>query len=110
MQQILLVLANRDANTGAVILLDEPDGYLEILGQRQIYDLTTEVASFSGNQVIAACHSEVLRTEAAARDLFIAFVGTSHRIRPGNPGSKALAEIEFDQYYQDEETGWVLYL
>ena len=85
LQQILLVLTNMYANLGAVILLDEPDGHLEILGQRPIYDLTTEVASFSGNQVIAASHSKILLTEAAARDPFIAFVGTPHRIRPGEP-------------------------
>ncbi len=111
LQQTLLILAYMYANPGAVILLDEPDAHLEILRQRQIYGLITEVAADSGNQIIAASHSEVLLNEAAERDLVIAFVGGPHRI--GGGGSqvhKALAEIGFDQYYQAEQTGWVLYL
>ena len=111
LQQTLLILAYMYANPGAVILLDEPDAHLEILRQRQIYGLITEVASDSGNQIIAASHSEVLLNEAAEKDLVIAFVGGPHRI--GGKGSqvrKALAEIGFDQYYQAEQTGWVLYL
>ncbi len=111
LQQTLLILAYMYANPGAVILLDEPDAHLEILRQRQIYGLITEVASDSGNQIIAASHSEVLLNEAAGKDLVIAFVGGPHRI--GGERSqvrKALAEIGFDQYYQAEQTGWVLYL
>ena len=99
------------ANPGAVILLDEPDAHLEILRQRQIYRLITEVASDRGNQIIAASHSEVLLNEAADKDLVIAFVGRPHRIGDGQSQvRKALAEIGFDQYYQAEQTGWVLYL
>ena len=111
LQQTLLLLAYMYANPGAVILLDEPDAHLEILRQRQIYRLITEVALDSGNQIIAASHSEVLLNEAAGRDLVIAFVGKPHRI--GDKPSqvrKALMEIGYDQYYQAEQTGWVLYL
>ena len=111
LQQTLLILAYMYANPGAVILLDEPDAHLEILRQRQIYGLITEIASDSGNQIIAASHSEVLLNEAAEKDLVIAFVGRPHRIRGGHSQvRKALAEIGFDQYYQAEQTGWVLYL
>ena len=62
LQQTLLILAYMHANPGAVILLDEPDAHLEILRQRQIYSLIAEVASESGNQIVAASHSEVRRT------------------------------------------------
>ena len=111
LQQTLLILTYMYANPGAVILLDEPDAHLEILRQRQIYNLISQVASDSGNQIIAASHSEVLLNEAADRDLVIAFVGKPHRIGNGrNQMHKALAEIGFDQYYQAEQTGWVLYL
>lgn len=111
LQQTLLILAYMHANPGAVILLDEPDAHLEILRQRQIYSLIAEVASESGNQIIAASHSEVLLNEAADKDLVIAFVGAPHRIGDGESQvRKALAEIGFDQYYQAEQTGWVLYL
>ena len=111
LQQTLLILAYMHANPGAVILLDEPDAHLEILRQRQIYSLIAEVASESGNQIVAASHSEVLLNEAADKDLVIAFVGKPHRIGDGQSQvRKALSEIGFDQYYQAEQTGWVLYL
>ena len=84
LQQTLLLLAYMYANPGAVLLLDEPDAHLEILRQRQIYQLLSDTAEETGSQIVAASHSEVLLNEAAGRDLVIAFVG--------------------------ERTGWVLYL
>ncbi len=111
LQQTLLILAYMYANPHAVVLLDEPDAHLEILRQREIYELITNTASDSGNQIIAASHSEVLLNEAAGKDLVIAFVGAPHRIGGGRSQvRKALAEIGFEQYYQAEQTGWVLYL
>ena len=113
LQQTLLLLAYLYANPGAVLLLDEPDAHLEILRQRQIYLLLADTARGSAGQVIAASHSEVLLNEAADKDLVIAFVGRPHRLAEGDRGSqvlKALREIGFDQYYQAEQTGWVLYL
>ena len=111
LQQTLLLLAYMYANPGAVLLLDEPDAHLEILRQRQIYRLLTDVARESGSQVIAASHSEVLLNEAAGQDLVVAFVGEPHRIDDrGSQVLKALREIGFEQYYQAEQTGWVLYL
>lgn len=111
LQQTLLLLAYMFANPNAVLLLDEPDAHLEILRQRQIYQLLTEVARENGNQVIAASHSEVLLNEAAGRDLVIAFVGKPHALTDrGSQVMKALEEIGFEQYYQAEQTGWVLYL
>lgn len=111
LQQTLLLLAYMFANQNAVLLLDEPDAHLEILRQRQIYELLTEVARINGNQVIAASHSEVLLNEAAERDVVVAFVGKPHRINGrGSQVLKALREIGFEDYYQAEQTGWVLYL
>jgi ABC-type branched-subunit amino acid transport system ATPase component len=111
LQQTLLLLAYLNANPGAVLLLDEPDAHLEVLRQRQIYALISEVARTNESQVIAASHSEVLLNEAAGRDLVIAFVGQPHRI-DGRTSQvmKALREIGFEQYYLAEQTGWVLYL
>ena len=111
LQQTLLLLAYMHANRGAVVLLDEPDAHLEILRQRQTYRLLTEVAAEQGSQIIAASHSEVLLNEAAEKDLVVAFVGAPHRIGGGTSQvRKALAEIGFDQYYQAEQNGWVLYV
>ena len=111
LQQTLLLLAHLYANPQTVLLLDEPDAHLEILRQRQIYRLLTDVANAHGSQIVAASHSEVVLNEAADRDVVIAFVGKPHRIDDrGAQLLKALKEIGFEDYYQAEQTGWVLYL
>lgn len=111
MQQTMLLLAYMYANPGSVLLLDEPDAHLEILRQRQIYQLLTDVAAKLDSQIIAASHSEVLLNEAAGKDMVIAFVGKPHRIDDrGSQVLKALRDIGFEDYYQAEQTGWVLYL
>jgi hypothetical protein len=111
LQQTLLLLAHLYANPKTVLLLDEPDAHLEVLRQRQIYQLLTDVASQQGSQVIAASHSEVVLNEAANRDVVIAFVGKPHRMDDrGQQVVKALTDIGFDHYYQADLKGWVLYL
>lgn len=111
LQQTLLLLAHLYANPGTILLLDEPDAHLEVLRQRQIYQLLTVVAQQQKSQIIAASHSEVVLNEAASRDMVIAFVGKPHRI-DGRVSQvlKSLTDLGFDQYYQAEQTGWVLYL
>ena len=110
-QQTLLLLAHMTANPGSVLLLDEPDAHLEVIRQRQTYQLLSETAAETGSQIIAASHSEVVLNEAAGRDVLIAFVGAPHRIdRRGSQAAKALREIGFEHYLQAEEKGWVLYL
>ena len=111
LQQSLLLLAYMYANPGAVLLLDEPDAHLEILRQRQTYQLLSETAEVTGSQIIAASHSEVLLNEAAGKDLVVAFVGKPHRLdNRGSQVLKSLNEFGFEHYYQAEQTGWVLYL
>lgn len=111
LQQTLLLLAHLYAKPGTVLLLDEPDAHLEILRQREIYQLITSVARDKGSQVVSASHSEVILQEAASRDVVIAFVGRPHRIDDrGSQVLKSLRKIGFDQYHQAEQTGWVLYL
>jgi ABC-type taurine transport system ATPase subunit len=112
LQQTLLLLAHLYANPHTVLLLDEPDAHLEILLQRQIYELLTETARRQGSQVIAASHSEVVLDEAADKDVVIAFVGAKpHRIDDrGSQLLKSLKDIGYEHYYLAEEKGWVLYL
>ena len=111
LQQTLLILAYLYANQGAALLLDEPDAHLEILRQRQIYQLITETAERNGSQIIAASHSEVLLNEAASRDMVIAFVGAPHRVDArASQVYKALNKIGFEHYYQAEQTGWALFV
>ncbi len=113
LQQTLLLLTYLYANPRSTLLLDEPDAHLEILRQRQIYQLLTDVASEVGSQIVAASHSEVILNEAADRDMVVAFVGRPHRIDDRASQSqvvKSLKEIGFEEFYQAEQKGWVLYL
>ena len=111
LHQTLLLLAHLYANPGTILLLDEPDAHLEILRQRQIYQVLTDLAARQGSQIIAASHSEVVLNQAADRDIVIAFVGKPHRIDDrGSQVLKALKEIGFEHYYLAEQMGWVLYL
>jgi hypothetical protein len=111
LQQTLLLLAHLTLHPRSVLLIDEPDAHLEILRQREIYQVLSDAVRKNGSQVILASHSEVILNEAADRDVVVAFVGRPHRIDDrGSQVLKALKEIGFDQYYQAEQTGWVLYL
>ncbi|MFH1672266.1 MAG: AAA family ATPase [Pseudomonadota bacterium] len=111
LQQTILLLSHLYSNPGTVLLFDEPDAHLEILRQRQTYNLLVNVAEQQNSQIIAASHSEIVLNEAAGRDTVIAFVGKPHRMDDrGSQLLKALRDIGFDQYYQAEQKGWVLYL
>jgi ABC-type taurine transport system ATPase subunit len=112
LHQTLLLLAYLYANPESVLLLDEPDAHLEILRQRQIYQLLVDTAREQGCQVIAASHSEVILNEAAEKDTLVAFIGIKpHRIDDrGAQIKKALQYIGYEQYYLSELKGWILYL
>ena len=111
MQQFLLLVAYLTLNPGSVLLLDEPDAHLEILLQRQVYRELARLAGETNSQIVLATHSEVLLNEAADRDVVVSFVGKPHRIDDrGTQTLKALKEIGFEQYYEAEQRGWVLYL
>ena len=112
-QQVLLLLSYLLLNPGAVLLLDEPDAHLEILRQRDVYNVLTEIAATQGSQIVAASHSEVILQEAAERDVVLAFVGRPHRIDTRSSRAqvrKALNHIRIADYYVAEQTGWMLYL
>lgn len=111
-QQVILLLSFLLANPGAVLLLDEPDAHLEILRQRDVYNLITEIAASNGSQIVAASHSEVVLQEAAERDVVMAFVGAPHRIdtRARGQVKKALESIRMADYYLTEQKGWMLYV
>lgn len=111
LQQTMLLLAHLYANPGTVLLLDEPDAHLEILRQRQTYQLITDIAERKGSQVIAASHSEVVLNEAADKHVVVSFVGSPHRVDDrGSQLLKSLKEIGFEHYVLAEQVGWVLYL
>lgn len=111
LQQTLLLLAHLEVNPASILLLDEPDAHLEVLRQRQIYELLCDAAEEHDSQIVAASHSEVILNEAADRDVVVAFLGKPHRIDDrGSQVLKSLKQIGFEHYYQAEQVGWLLYL
>ena len=112
LQQTLLLLTYITANPSSVLLLDEPDAHLEILRQRETYQVLTDLAREHGSQIVAASHSEVILNNAVKRDdVVIAFLGTPHRINDrGGQLLKSLRDFGFEQYYQAQQKGWILYL
>ncbi|MCC6128768.1 MAG: AAA family ATPase [Acidobacteria bacterium] len=111
-QQTLLLFAYLALNPGSIVLLDEPDAHLEVLRQRQIYEELSSWTRRTGSQVIIATHSEVLLQEAAGRDIVVAFLGKPHRIDVRELGqvARALTTVGFDQYFQAEQKGWLVYV
>lgn len=63
-QQMLLVLAYLLANKDSILMIDEPDAYLEILRQTQIFNLLKDVAAKYNCQIIIVTHSEIVLNEA----------------------------------------------
>lgn len=109
LQQTLLLLTYLEVNPGSVILLDEPDAHLEILRQRQIYQMLSESSKEQKSQIVAASHSEVILREAVGRDVVVAFLGKPHRIDQGTQLIKSLKDIDFEDYYQALQTGFAFY-
>ena len=113
MQQVLLLLAYLyDSRADTVFLLDEPDAHLEILRQKEIYNLINEVAEKQDSQIIAASHSEALLQEAVPDQSAVAFLGSPHILGQNQQKNviASLKEISFEYYYGAEQKGWILYL
>jgi ABC-type taurine transport system ATPase subunit len=114
LQQTLLLLAYLALHPGAVLLLDEPDAHLEVLRQREIFQILSESARSNGSQLIIASHSEEILNQAAetSDEGLVAFLGKPHRIPRNRTAAvrRALNEVRIDQYYLAEQKGWVLYL
>ena len=113
LQQTVLLLAHLALNPRSVLLLDEPDAHLESTAPNARSTIfSPKPAHEQSCQLVIASHSEIILNEAADRDVVVAFVGKPHRIddRGGRQVLKSLKEIGFQQYYQAEQKGWVLYL
>jgi ABC-type Mn2+/Zn2+ transport system ATPase subunit len=104
MQQTLLLLCFLYANPGKVILMDEPDAHLEVLRQKEIYNLISDITRKLGSQLIIASHSEVVLDEAASSDDRVIAVIEQKAIhlndkRIMREARKALTDIGWHKYY-----------
>lgn len=112
--QTLLLLAYMYAHPQSVLLLDEPDAHLEVVRQREIFRILTEISSELGTQIIVASHSEVVLQEAAAKSKIIALI-EKEAIELNSPQlyksvHKALTEIGWESFYLAKSKGHVIYL
>lgn len=110
LQQTLLLLSYMHANPNTILMLDEPDAHLEVLRQRQIYNLLQARGKELGCQILVASHSEVILEEAIGKDSVVAFVGNPHRIEQSAQVLKALQDYGFQSYLDAESKGWILFL
>ncbi len=116
-QQTLLLLAYMYANPNTVLLLDEPDAHLEVIRQREAFQLINRVAVEMNSQILVASHSEVVLDEAADASIIVALIEneivelnestSSQRI---SHIKKALTEIGWEKYYLARVKRHVLYL
>lgn len=116
-QQTLLLLAYMYAHPGTALLLDEPDAHLEVIRQREAFQLINTVANETQSQLIIASHSEVVLDEAADASNIIAVIDSqtielnpAQKRKQVNYLKKALTEIGWERYYLARLKKHVLYL
>ncbi|NMB81350.1 MAG: AAA family ATPase, partial [Ignavibacteria bacterium] len=108
--QILLLFAFILAGKRTILLIDEPDAHLEVIRQKEVFNLLSKTLKEQNSQLIVASHSEAVLNEAAEKDKIIAFIGKPHVLNNKSQLVKSLANIGYDQYVQAEQKKWVLYL
>jgi len=100
LQQMLLILTYLYSHKNSVLLVDEPDAHLEILRQKQVYEILKEVASENGCQVVIATHSEVILDDAVDTNLTLLVGGTSVDMATQTDMKTALRSIGIEHYYK----------
>ena len=108
--QILLIFSYIYANNNSIILLDEPDAHLEILRQKQVFNILSEKLKRENAQLMIATHSISVLDEATEKSSIIAFIGKPHIVNNKSQLVKSLTSIGFEQYLLAEQKGWILYL
>jgi predicted ATPase len=110
LQQMLLILTYLYAHTGSVLLIDEPDAHLEILRQKQVYEILKEIAYENRCQVIIATHSEVILDDAVDTNLTLLINGEAVNLATQNDMKNALRTFGIDHYYKARIRPRILYV
>src|SRR3989339_504655 len=100
--------------TKFLIDINKPDAHLEVIRQRDIYNLLVDVANEQNSQLIIASHSEVVLQQAGDADTVVAiFENKTQNLNTRQDISqlkKSLTEIGWDKYYYAKLKGYILYL
>ena len=100
LQQMLLILAYLYSHKESILLIDEPDAHLEILRQKQVYEILKEVAQQNRCQVVIATHSEVILDDAVETNLTLLINGESVNLASQNDMRNSLRTFGIEHYYK----------
>lgn len=110
LQQMLLILAYLYSHKNSVLMIDEPDAHLEILRQRQVYEILRDVALRNHCQVIIATHSEVILENAQDTNLTLLLGAEAVNLATQQDIRLSLREIGVEHYYRAKTNPRILYL
>lgn len=110
LQQVLLILAYLYWRKRSILLVDEPDAHLEILRQRQIYEILKHIARENDCQVVIATHSEVILDDAVDVNLTLLLYGQAQNLAKQQDMKHALKTFGIEHYYKARVHPRVLYL
>jgi len=110
LQQMLLILAFLYSHKSSILLIDEPDAHLEILRQRQVYEILKEAADKNESQVIIATHSEVILDNAKDTNLILLINGEAVDLANKIDMKNALRTFGIDHYYRARILPRILYV
>lgn len=113
-QQTLLLLGYLFSYPGKIILLDEPDAHLEVIRQRETYNLINTIAGKLNSQLIIASHSEIVLNQAADKDSIVALFDEQCVSLNNNQEiaqfRKLLTDIGWDKYFLAKTKNHIVYL
>ena len=109
-QQMLLILAYLHTHKGSVLLIDEPDAHLEVLRQKQVYEMLKDVAAANDSQVVVATHSEVILDDAIETNLTLLINGTAADLATMSDVRNSLRTFGVEHYYKARVCPRILYV
>lgn len=109
-QQMLLILAYLYSHKGSVLLIDEPDAHLEVLRQKQVYEMLKDVAAANNSQVVVATHSEVILDDAIETNLTLLINGTAADLATMQDVRNSLRTFGVEHYYKARVCPRILYV
>jgi len=110
LQQMLLILTYLYAHKKSVLLIDEPDAHLEILRQKQVYEILKQIARQNQCQVVIATHSEVILDDAIDTNLTLLIGGSAVDMATQGDIKVALRSIGIEHYYKAKIHPRILYI
>lgn len=110
LQQILLILAYLYWHKRSLLLVDEPDAHLEILRQKQVYEILKHVAQKNECQVIIATHSEVILDDAIDTNLTLLLHGEAVNLANQQDMKNALRSFGIEHYYKAKVHPRIFYI